>query len=48
MIHATKISTACLRTLYNQYGEIMEKYPDYWLNPAALVFGYNVAVIETL
>lgn len=23
-------------------GEIIEEYPDYWLNPAALVFGYKL------
>ncbi len=24
------------------HGEIIEEYPDYWLNPAALVFGYKL------
>lgn len=24
------------------HGEIIEEYPDYWLNPAALVFGCKV------
>lgn len=23
-------------------GEIIEDYPDYWLNPACLIFGYSV------
>ena len=23
-------------------GEIIEEYPDYWLNPACLIFGYAV------
>ena len=23
-------------------GEIIEQYPDFWLNPACLVFGYMV------
>lgn len=23
-------------------GEIIEQYPDHWLNPACLIFGYNV------
>lgn len=23
-------------------GEIIEQYPDYWLNPACLIFGYSV------
>ena len=27
----------CLR-----HGEIIEEYPDYWINPAALVFGCKV------
>ena len=25
------------------HGEIIEEYPDYWLNPAALVFGYKLS-----
>ena len=24
------------------HGEIIEDYPDYWLNPASLIFGYSV------
>ena len=24
------------------YGEIIEEYPDYWLNPAALIFGHKL------
>ncbi|MFG6377538.1 MAG: DUF4258 domain-containing protein [Lachnospiraceae bacterium] len=23
-------------------GEIIEEYPEYWLNPACLIFGYSV------
>ncbi len=23
-------------------GEIIEQYPDYWLNPACLIFGYSI------
>ena len=23
-------------------GEIIEQYPDYWLNPACLIFGYAI------
>lgn len=23
-------------------GEIIEQYPDYWLNPACLIFGYSL------
>ncbi|MBE6105827.1 DUF4258 domain-containing protein [Anaerovibrio lipolyticus] len=25
------------------HGEIIEEYPDCWLNPAALIFGCNIA-----
>ena len=27
---------------YIMIGEIIEQYPDYWLNPACLVFGYSL------
>lgn len=23
-------------------GEIIEQYPEYWLNPACLIFGYSI------
>ena len=24
------------------HGEIIEEYPNYWLNPACLIFGYSI------